>query len=475
MSPAQTEPPAASTPKPPTRVPFAKPPSPILPAEATEPPATEPVIQPDPALAGQEPPASELPAEPPAAAEDDMFGWGQTKSKSASRKGSKAASKAASRAASKAATPKGAETPKPPESTSEEAGAGMSAGSPTVERPKPSSGGQSPLATVPEDHSSEPIEAPPGGFFVVNPDETQEPPPDPPAPAQAETTSFSSFGNPLGGSIGQNLFGAVSGWGFGGKKEVKSKATTPISATPTWGGLGSVPSVSESTGGGGEKKEVRSKATTPINATPAWGGLGSVPSVSESTGGGGGWGAATGNDSGSNLWASLRGGKSANGSAADLLDGTRTTDPLIQDPMENGEPLSFIPLDGPPVAEGQEGEMSWEGGPGFKEPLTVQTDVTAEAGAETAEPTTAPGDSPVDTRGGDGGDGEQGGEEETGDKPAEEGEWPIAVKTKKKKGGNASAGAATATPATQAGGASGGGGEDWATTTTKKKKGKGKR
>jgi hypothetical protein len=452
---AQTEPPTTSTPRPATRAPSPKPPSPIPPPESVEWPATESaVIQPDPAFAALEPPPSEPPAVPvptePAAAaeEEDSFGWGQPKSKGASRKGSKAASKAAikaaSKAASKAATPKGMETPKPPEPSSGEAGAGMSAGSPTVERPKPPSGPQSPLATVPEDHPSEPIAgAPPGDFFVTNPDETQDAPPDPSAPpAQAESTSFSSFGNPLGGSMSQNLFGAVTsglGWGLGGgKKEEKSKPTTPGTSTPAWGGFGNVPSVTESTGGGG---------------------------------GGGGWGPATGNSA----WGSILGSKSGNASAADLLDGAGTTDPSAQDTVQNGEPFSFIPLEGNPAPEAfaQEGDMS-QGGPGFMEPLTLQTDVTAEHGADTAGPTTATADSPeVEIGGGDGGG--QGGEEETGDKqPPEDDEWAIPVKGKKKKGGaNAGGGAGAATPVTQAGGASAPAGDDsWAAVGGKKKKGK---
>jgi hypothetical protein len=94
------------TPKPATRAPSPKPPTPIPPPESVESPATElVVIQPDPALAALEPPPSEPPALPapapapaeppaePAAAEgEDLFGWGQTKSKSAipeSQQGSK--------------------------------------------------------------------------------------------------------------------------------------------------------------------------------------------------------------------------------------------------------------------------------------------------------------------------------------------------------------------------------------------------
>jgi len=301
-----------------------------------------------------------------------------------------------------------------------------------VERPKPSSGAQSPLATVPEDHPTEPIAgAPPGGFFVTNPDESQGPLPDP--PAQAESTPFSSFGNALSGS---NLLGAVSsgfGWsGLGGKKEDKSKPTTPRTSMPAWGGGG---------------------------------GFGSVPSVTESTGGGGGWGAATGNSA----WGSMLGGKSGNGSAADLLDGAGITDPSAQETVQNGEPFSSIPLEGTPAPEAfaQEGDMSQEapgfGGPGFMEPLTVQTDVGAEPGADTTGPTTAAADSPeVETREGDGGG--QGGEEQQ----PEDDEWALPVKSKKKKGG-----AGAAAPTTQAGGASAPAGDDgFAAVGGKKKKGK---
>jgi hypothetical protein len=440
---AQTEPPTTSTPKAATRAPSPKPPSPIPPPESIEPLTTEPAaIQPDPALDALAPPPSEPPAVPapaeplvePAAAveEEDSFGWGQTKSKAGSRKsskaGSKAASKGGSKAASKVPTPKGTETPKP-EPTFEEAGAGISAGSPTVERPKPPSGPQSPLATVPEDHPAEPVAgALPGGYFITNPDETQDPPPSDP-PAQTEFTSLSGFGNALGGSMSQNLFGAVtSGFGWG-----KSKPTTPKASTPTWGGLGvSAPSVAESTGGGG-----------------------------------GGWGAATGNNNGSNsMWGSITGGKSGNASAADLLDSVGTADHSAQDTVQNDESLSFIPLDGAPAAESytEEGGL-WQEGPGSQEPLTVETNLAGEPGADTAGPTTAAADSPeVEIREGDGG----GGEEETGEKQPEEEEWALPVKAAKKKKG---ASAGTATPMPKAGGA--GGDDDWMTGGgAKKKKGK---
>ena len=419
------------------------------------------VDQPDPALAAPQPPLSELTTEQISTepAEDEPFSWGQPKSKAASRKGSKAGSKAGSKptskVASKAASPKGMQTPKQAESTSEEAGAGTSAGSPTAERPKPSSGAHSPLTTVPEDNPTEPVEAPPGNFYIANPDETETPDP----PAQPESTSFPSFGGSLSGSlsgsVGQGLFGAASsalgGWGFG-KKEDKSKPTTPKASTPTWGGYGSAPSVTESTGGRG-----------------GWGATtGNAPSVTESTGGSGGWGAATGNNGGSSLWTGLGEGTAtgstadllATGSTADILDNTRTTDPLGQDPAENA--FSYNPSE-TYATEEQGGEMP-QGDLDSREPLTVQTDVTAEAGADTAEPTTAADESPEVEREGDGGQGE----EEIG--------WGFATKTKKKKekGGNTAN-----TQAAQGGGNSGAGdkaaGEDvWGTTTKKKKGRKGK-
>jgi hypothetical protein len=218
-------------------------------------------------------------------------------------------------------------------------------------------------------------------------------------------------------------------------------------------------------GGLGGKKEEKSKPTTPRTSTPGWGGLGSVPSVTESTGGGGGWGAATGNSA----WGSIIGGKSGNASAADLLDGAGTMDHSAQDTVQNGESLSFFPSEGAPAPEtfAQEGDMSQEV-PGFMGPLTVQTDFAAEPGADTAGPTTAAADSPeVETREGDGG---AQGEEETGDKQQpEEDEWALPVKGKKKKG-NASAGPGpspgAAAPATKAGE------DEWAPAGGKKKKGK---
>ena len=85
-----------------------------------------------------------------------------------------------------------------------------------TEAPKPSSGAQTPLAAVPEDHLFEPNarSPPPGGFFVANPDETRDPFPD--HQAQAVSSPFSSLGNPRGGSASQNLFGPVtSGFGWG--------------------------------------------------------------------------------------------------------------------------------------------------------------------------------------------------------------------------------------------------------------------
>ena len=166
----------------------------------------------------------------------------------------------------------------------------------------------------------------------------------------------------------------------------------------------------------------------------------------------------------------MLGGKSGNASAADLLDGAGTTDPSGQDTVQNGEPFSFIPLEGTtaPEAFAQEGDMSQEG-PGFMDPLTVQTDFAAEHGADTAGPTTAAVDSPeVETREGDGGGGQGDGEEQ----PPEDDEWALPAKGKKKKG-NASAGGAT--PITPTAGAPATGGEDnsWAAVGGgKKKKGK---
>jgi len=132
-----------------------------------------------------------------------------------------------------------------------------------------------------------------------------------------------------------------------------------------------------------------------------------------------------------------------------------TTDRLA-DPAENGD--SVIPLDGTPGAEVQEGDTSQWGFP-TGEPLTVQTDVAAAAGADTTEPTTA-ADSPEVERDGEGG---QGGEED---------EWAIPMKAKKNKGKNTSA---AATQAAQGGGVSGGGDEGFTGAGGKKKKGKGKR
>jgi hypothetical protein len=106
-----------------------------------------------------------------------------------------------------------------------------------------------------------------------------------------------------------------------------------------------------------------------------------------------------------------------------------------------------------------------QGGFGPTEPLTLQTDVVAEAEVDTAGPTTAAESPEVEF--GREGDGGQGGEEETG-----EISWGFPMKTKKKKekGGNTSAGAST--PAVQGGDGSGPAEDVWATTTTKKKKGK---
>ncbi|KAI0300964.1 hypothetical protein BC826DRAFT_629413 [Russula brevipes] len=452
-------PPAISTPKPASRVPT-KPStrvsSPKPPLQSIEPPVAEPPmvgvesvpVAPEPIEPPSDPLATEpVQAESATAEEEDMFGWGQPKSKAASRKGSKGTSKAGSKATSKvpskATTPKGIQTPKQVDLTSEGASAGMSAESPAAGWPKPPSGGQSPLATVPEDPPTEvnpeDFSAPPGGFFVVNPDETHDAPPAPaPAlpepPAQAEANTLSTFGGSLGGGVGGSLFGAATsalGWGGFGKKDGKSKPSTPGTSTPAWG-LGSV-----------------------------------APSVAESTGGGSGWGAATGNDGRSNPpWMSFGGGnKSGNVSTTDLLGGAGTTDPSMQVPAEGGELYSQPPVDGM-LGEGAQEEL-FQGDLQTQEPLTLQTDLTATAEAETAGPTTAAGNSPeVEGREGAGGDGI---EEDAAEKPEDE-EWGFPVKTKKKKG-NASAGAAT--PVTPSG-AAGGGDDAWATSGPggKKKKGK---
>lgn len=490
----QVEPPAWSTPKPASRAPT-KPStrvssakrSPRAPSpQPAEPPPTESAMfeavpEPAPVPVVPEVPSGSLvtepaPTEPAAAEEEDGFTWGQPKSKAGSRKGSKAASKAASKAtskvASKAATPKGAQTPKPPEITSEGPSAGVPLGSPIADWSKPPSGGQTPLATVREDPPAEEpdpvvpgLSAPPGGFFVANPDETQEasePPPPLPAepPAQGEAI-FSGFGTSLSGSVRGSLLGTAKsalGWGFG-KKEEKSKPSTPNTATPAWGGFGG----------------------------------GSVaPSVTESAGGGG-WGAATGYNSRSNAAWALDGdeGNTANASTADLLVGAGTTDP---DPMsqaiitDGGESYALPPLSGtldastlaaeaPYVGaetqemmggETQEGGEALQAGHYTQEPLTVETNFTAATG-DAGEPSTAIGDSPEVEREGAGG---EGGEEETGEKPDDEwGAWPP-TKVKKKKGGGGG-GTGSATPATPSGagaGAAGGGGDDWATTKKKKKK-----
>ncbi|KAH9960803.1 hypothetical protein BC827DRAFT_363223 [Russula dissimulans] len=102
--PVQLEPPAVSTPRPASRAPT-KPPTRVPSPQPIEPPVTEPpVIGAEPTPVAWEPPPAEVPAEPAAAEEEDVFGWGQARSKAASRKGSKGASKAASKAVSKAAS-----------------------------------------------------------------------------------------------------------------------------------------------------------------------------------------------------------------------------------------------------------------------------------------------------------------------------------------------------------------------------------
>jgi hypothetical protein len=168
------------------------------------------------------------------------------------------------------------------------------------------------------------------------------------------------------------------------------------------------------------------------------------------------------------MWASIPilGSKSGNASAADLVGGGGNTDPLAQDTAQNGEALSFIPLEGMSAAEtsAQEGDL-WQEGHGFEEPLRIETDVTVEPGADTTGPTTAADSPEVDTRG----DGAGQGGEETGDKQPEEDEWAMPVKTKKKKG---NAGGGAATPMAQAGGTSAPAGDDGWATGGKKKKGK---
>jgi len=404
----------------------------------------------EPAPVAAEPPSSSLatestPAEPVAAEEEDDFAWGQTKSRAGSRKGSKATSKAASKAASKAPSPKGIQTPKSQDPTTEEAGAGVSAESSATERTKPPSGDQTPLATVPENPPPEApvvegLSAPPGSFFVTNADKAQDAQP-PLSSAQTEPISFPSFGGSLSGGVGGGLLGAATS-AFGGG----------------WGSLG--------------KKEGKSKPTTPKTPTPAWGGFGSVAaSVTESTGGIG-WGSATGNNSGSNTgWLGLGGGnKSANASSADLLGAGGTTDIPLQGLGESGESHSQLHLEETPATEAQEGDAGQDDfhTPG---PLTIKTDVTAAAEAETAVPTTAAGDEP-EAEGHEGGGGD-GGEEETGEKA--EDEWPAwGIKTKKnKKGGSGNTTTNATTPVNA--NASGGGEENWASAPAGKKGKKGKR
>jgi hypothetical protein len=466
---APTKPPTRAPTKPPTRVPSPKP-SPRAPSpRSVEPPVTEtaafeaelsPAVEPGPVAVAVEPPSSSLAPEPVAVApaateEEDPFPWGQAKSKAASRKGSKAtskvASKAASKVASKAPSPKGAETPRPQEVVPEEAGIIVSEGPSNTERAKPPSGSQTPLATVPEDTPTEapPIEGvpapgnlfianpdegqdaqqppPPGSFFADHPDGSQDPPPAQPLAQPEPLSSFSSFGNTLGGGVGGSLFGA---------------ATSVLG----WGGIG----------------KDKSKPTTP---KPAWAsGFGSAAgSVAESTGGSG-WGAATGNSGSNSAWLNF-GNKSANASSADLLGGAGTTGIQMQALTEIGDPHSQAPLEETQGTDGQEWDVvpTVQDGLHNNEPLTVETNVTT----ETAGPTTGVGDSPEEGRGGDEGEGG----EETGEK-VEEDEWSIPVKQKKKKGGGSGNATTAATPITPSASGGGGGDDVWATTTKKGKKGK---
>jgi hypothetical protein len=449
----QTEPPTTSTPKaasrvptkPSTRVSSLKPsPRAVSPLPEPEPPVTEVV----PAEAELTPVAAEPPsssvapefvvAEPAAAEEEDMFGWGQPKSKAASRKGSKSASKAASKAASKvpskAPSPQGAQTPKPQESNPEEAGAGASEEPLTAETP---------LATVPEDTPTElptvvegeGASAPPGGFFVVNPDEVQGASAAAP-PVQDDSLSFSNFG----GGVGGGLLGAATsafGWGGFGKKGEKSKPTTPKTSTPGWGGFGSV-----------------------------------AGSVTESTGGNG-WGAATGNNSGVNSgWGFGAGNRSANASSADLLGGAGTTEIPLEALADSGEPYFQAPLEGTQATDMQDWDTAQaaQDGDHTREHLTIETNVAAalEAEANTTVPTTAVGDSPEEGRDGDGGEGgEEGGTEKVDD---EWSAWPVKTK-KNKKGGGAGNTSTGGTPITPAASGGGGGDDSWA-PAGKKKKGK---
>jgi len=148
--------------------------------------------------------------------------------------------------------------------------------------------------------------------------------------------------------------------------------------------------------------------------------------------------------------------------SADLLGGAGTTGIQMQTPTESGDPHSQAPLEETQVNDAQEWDVVQDGLHN-NEPLTVETNVTA----ETAGPTTGVGDSPEEGRGGD----EVEGGEETGEK-AEEDEWNIPVRQKKKKGGASGNTTTAGTPITpSASGGGGGGGEDvWATTPAKKGK-----
>jgi hypothetical protein len=472
-------------------------------------PAAEAELPALPADAGVPPPAPEQSEPPPAAAEPEAF-ITPAKSRGSSRKNSKAASKLGS----KVGTPKGSQTPKPVETTASAWGPSASEEPSAPDAPRSLSAAQSPLATVPEHPIPEvvpsqdnvaPVEAPlegqsgvPGGFFSDPPVTTPPEPAPAPATTQNESPSFPSFGGSIIGAA-TSTFGSFGGWGLGGKKDNKSKTSTPGSTTPAWGG-----------GFGG----------------------GVAASTASSTGGGGGpgWGAATGNNSRSNsawLGADTM-AKSLSASTTDLFGGGGSSaDPMVeldnvraaelpeyQTPVLPGaseEPAAETGGDGAFQGATEEGAHQWgtggagateewtdvggaiggwnegaganqeetqEGAPteetqgagapteetNTREPLTLKTDVTAEPSAATAAPTTA-GESP------EGGEGEGGDEVE---KPAED-DWGMPVRTKKKKnqGANQGGNTAAATPVTPgAGGAAPA--DDWMNTGTggkgKKKK-----
>jgi hypothetical protein len=478
-----------------------------------------------PADAGVPPPAPEQSEPPPAVAnvtEPEAF-VAPTRSKASSRKGSKAGSKLGS----KVATPKGAQTPKPVETTTSAWGPSASEEAPAAGGQRSLSAAQSPLATVhehsipegvPSQGNAPPAEVPlegqldpPGGFILAHPDPPVATPPEPaPAPAttQNESTSFSGFGS-LGGGMGgmigaaTSTFGSLGGWGLSSKKD-KSKSPTPVgSTTPAWGssgfGAGVAASTASSTGGGG-------------------GG-----------GGGGGWGSATGNNSRSNsVWPGADTiAKSLNASTTDLFGGGggSNADPML----EMGDvPASQIPeyqlpaLPGgsevPPVEAQGEGAPQWiegdgtnqewpegdgtnqgwtegggtaqgwpegdgaaqgwtegaeatheeaqgDGAPAEETHTREHLTVMTDVPAEPGAATAAPTTAGESPEAGDGGgEGEGEGGDEGGEK---QDDWGIPVKTKKKKnqGGNA---AAAASPA-------GGGDDNWATAGGAAAKGKKKK